>query len=132
MIGHTAAKELYGDLIGIPFKAGGRSKRGIDCAGVASEILRRLGVEVPDDAWTPGAMLRDDWERLGDCYLDAREVGDVIASDPGAIGAATHVSVVVDTKGFLVLTSDKTMGVVASKAYAIHNVLGAYRWRRAT
>jgi cell wall-associated NlpC family hydrolase len=36
------------DLIGIPFKDGGRNKAGYDCWGLVCEVFRRIGIELPD------------------------------------------------------------------------------------
>lgn len=36
------------DLYGIPFKVHGRSKDGLDCWGLAMEVMARYGVELPD------------------------------------------------------------------------------------
>jgi cell wall-associated NlpC family hydrolase len=38
----------YEDLIGLPFKMGGRGPKYWDCYGIFMEINRRLGVDVPD------------------------------------------------------------------------------------
>lgn len=36
------------DLIGIPYKVHGRNADGIDCYGLAIEVLRRYGITLPD------------------------------------------------------------------------------------
>lgn len=36
------------DLIGIPFVDGGRDTAGLDCFGLAMEVFRRYGIELPD------------------------------------------------------------------------------------
>lgn len=36
------------DLVGIPFVDGGRGAAGYDCWGLAMEIFRRRGIELPD------------------------------------------------------------------------------------
>ena len=36
------------DLIGIPFRDGGRGLSGLDCWGLACEVFRRYGIELPD------------------------------------------------------------------------------------
>lgn len=39
----------YNDIIGIPFKDGGRSKQeGFDCWGLALELFRRQGIDLSD------------------------------------------------------------------------------------
>lgn len=39
---------LYEDLLGVPFKDGGRNpKEGLDCYGLAIEVFRRHGIELP-------------------------------------------------------------------------------------
>lgn len=40
---------MISDLIGIPFKDGGRNrKEGLDCWGLACEVYRRYGIKLPD------------------------------------------------------------------------------------
>lgn len=36
------------DLIGVPYKEHGRDKTGLDCYGLAIEVLRRYGKTLPD------------------------------------------------------------------------------------
>lgn len=36
------------DLIGIPYKVHGRDKDGMDCYGVAIEVMKRIGKTLPD------------------------------------------------------------------------------------
>jgi len=38
----------YEDLIGVPFVDGGRDKSGMDCWGLAREMFRRQGIDIPD------------------------------------------------------------------------------------
>jgi len=43
---------VYGDLLGAPFRMGGRDPRtGLDCWGLRREIARRLGVASPEFAY---------------------------------------------------------------------------------
>lgn len=39
---------MYEDLIGIPFKDGGRSKKGFDCYGLVAEIYKRNNIILPE------------------------------------------------------------------------------------
>lgn len=66
----------YADLIGTPFVDGGRDRAtGLDCWGLARELFRRQGVDVPDyhiSAMKTAEIAREmtaeemDWERLGE------------------------------------------------------------------
>lgn len=38
----------YTDLLGIPFERGARGPNSYDCYGLAREMFRRAGIEVPD------------------------------------------------------------------------------------
>jgi predicted phage tail protein len=42
---------VYSDLIGIPWKKGGRDKTGFDCYGLAMEMFRRAGKDLPEYAY---------------------------------------------------------------------------------
>ncbi|MDR3565590.1 MAG: C40 family peptidase [Negativicutes bacterium] len=39
---------LTSDLVGKPFKDGGRGPGAFDCWGLAVEVFRRFGIEIPD------------------------------------------------------------------------------------
>lgn len=38
----------YDDLVGVPFKDGGRDNHGYDCWGLAMELFRRQGIELKE------------------------------------------------------------------------------------
>lgn len=44
----SIAPRLYADLIGKPYRDGARGPDAYDCLGLAMEMARRLGLEVPD------------------------------------------------------------------------------------
>lgn len=45
---HSVDPKLWMDLVGKPFVRGGRGPEGYDCLGLAMEMARRLGKQVPD------------------------------------------------------------------------------------
>lgn len=40
--------DMYEDLIGVPFKYGGRDKSAFDCYGLVAYLLSKDGVNIPD------------------------------------------------------------------------------------
>lgn len=44
----TAETPNFIDLIGVPYKTNGRSKKGFDCYGLAIEVLNRYGKHLDD------------------------------------------------------------------------------------
>lgn len=46
---------LYDDLVGVPWVRDGRDKSGLDCTGLVLEVLKRIGILVPD----PVAIITD-------------------------------------------------------------------------
>lgn len=68
---------LYVDLIGKPFLAGGRGPESFDCVGLALEIARRLGKQVPDFVSSEAELhqqLAGDGAALADCPQIPRPV----------------------------------------------------------
>lgn len=57
----------YADLLGKPFKYGGRGPEEYDCYGIAIELYRRYGITLPDYTST------DDPTRQGELFADGAE-----------------------------------------------------------
>ena len=96
----------YKDLIGTPFIDGGRDKEtGLDCWGLAREMFRRQGIEVPDyhiSAMRTAQIAREmtaeemDWERIAEaeegCLVLIRLDPDVWANHVGIyLGAGKFI-----------------------------------------
>jgi cell wall-associated NlpC family hydrolase len=132
-------RELYADLLGRPYAvAGGDPATGLCCSGVALEVLRRMGRELPEDALplapsaapaalSSAAATGSCWERIGSTRAAARIPGDIVLLDLPS--GEHHVAVAVGNGVFL--SSDERRGVHALRLRAIvGKVLGAYRLRR--
>lgn len=122
------------DLIGIPFVEGGRTLEGLDCAGLAQEVLRRAGFEPPalPSVWVqdPHAAVErwgSAWECIGKAWRSAERVGDIIVSDPGCLGRSVHLSVVVGSRPQRVLTTVIGQSVHATRPCRADEVVGVYR-----
>ena len=129
----------YDDMLGAPFKLGGRSlERGIDCFGLLQEYFRRAGYEIPDpfesyatDAVRvvprAAAMFGDLWEPA-----DGKSVGDVALLRQGREDSGIlHVGILVP--GSRLLHSLKGAGVASTALrHYRHLVLAWYRLRLAS
>jgi len=134
------------DLLAVPFERGGRTMRGMDCAGVAEEINARLGhvergaFHFPIE-WTEersgesfedfmaGAVDRFDY--LGDRTEHARELGDFVVTDPDGKGLGAHITVLVDQLPRTFITVMAGRGNVRPvPERALFNVLSVHRVRR--
>lgn len=123
------------DLLGVAYKAGGRTKAGYDCYGLVIEVLRRFGFDMSD--------LFSDYSKEKSEMLIANEYHCVINKDKlvkkeqaeeGDIllffddrGRACHIGVY--------LTSDKfihcdSLGVRITKFSTYYKKAEVYSWRK--
>lgn len=91
----------YSDLLGIPFKFGGRDRDGMDCWGIVQEVHKRLGNDVHDP-------MCGEWKEVKD---DLR-IGDVLVFGYSGCGAVTHCSVWLG--GGKMLHAMERLGVIVS------------------
>lgn len=123
----------YSDLIGIPFRFGGRSRDGIDCWGLVIEVYRRLGIEVEDiddyGALTPEvvapeleAAVAPAWRQV----VEPFEPYDVLTFDTLDGGAVTHCAVWVGA-GRMLHAIEKLGVILTPLSYMRGRFLGAYR-----
>ena len=69
--------EIFVDLLGKPFVEGARGPAGYDCVGLALEMARRLGKQVPDYVSSEAELHRQlaaDAAALADCPQISRPV----------------------------------------------------------
>lgn len=110
----------YTDMIGKPYERGAWGPDSYGCAGVALEILRRLGRDVGREAFTsPGG---EAWEAIE----EPCQPGDIILSD-GPDGS--HVDVLLDYRRKSVLTALVGLGVSLRNLHSISHRVGAFRLR---
>ena len=119
------------DLIGKPFKLGGRGPDAFDCWGLVREVMQRMrpGLALPD--WASDGIARDDQRAImaGACPVycepvDGMPDGALLVSE-----FAGHIAIVV---GHWVITARRFGGVVALRPrdYAQQLPdLRAYTWR---
>ena len=88
----------YNDLIGVPFKRGGRSKAGMDCFGIVAECCRRAGKPINDpfaelDASIPlEEALAIRRRAINAVEADAPAVGRIAVTEHGGM---SHVGYIV-------------------------------------
>lgn len=95
----------YDDLIGLPFKENGRGPDVYDCYGVAIEVNRRLGKEIPDYAILVAQVVEVIQQEVDNhkhefMRVSKPEPGDIvlIRSEPGS---GDHFGVIVGRSVFL-------------------------------
>lgn len=124
----------YKDLLGIPFKYGGRDKAGMDCYGVVIEFFRQRGIQIEDPctysekfatrSYDAFEIHRTDrWQEVVGAYQE----GDVLLFSEGGCGVGTHCAVYLE--GDRLLHSLEKIGVVISHLrHYKRRLLKAYRW----
>lgn len=132
------------DLIGIPFRLGGRyqpgaprgreAERGLDCWGLVMECFRRRGLTVPDPFTSDVAvMAAKDWilaKLTGWVRVSEPAAGLVVELVPGD-GVPAHVGYCLDAQRFLHVGDDGA-GVIVSRldrAPWVDRIVGFYDYR---
>ena len=90
----------YSDLIGIPYKDGGRDRNGADCYGIAIMAAERAGYALPDVAYTSHDL------GLSEEYAPTLPVHRIDAPREGAIiemetGGELHIGIAINGKEFI-------------------------------
>lgn len=130
---------IYNDLVGVPFREGGRDLRALDCWGLVLECYRRQGIVLNDpfaeetqasvktqqhltaDQWIAARF--DHWEKT-----DEPSCGRVVAFRD-VDGFAVHVGVLISADKFL--HAMKATGVVISSLNRdpwCHRMIGVYAY----
>ncbi len=108
-------KIKFGDLVGLPYEAGGSSLSGCDCVGVGALALHRMDAPLEPgdlplteaDLWASLQALSNDsaespWMLVGTTTDAARLLGDIVLSETSD---GSHVGVLVDESRRIVLTA---------------------------
>lgn len=98
---------IAAELVGIPYKDGGRDREGLDCYGLVLLFMRELGIELPDweyeRDWAKqgGNLLIENYheyaEQIGRAYMVP---GDVIMFENHP-GVANHLGVFLGAGKFI-------------------------------
>ena len=95
----------YDDLIGSPFKDGGRTAEGLDCWGLAKECFKRQGIAVQDYDISAMATVRIDQELRSNQTtwqeIDSPVIGCLVLINISCQGFANHVGIYVGNGRFI-------------------------------
>lgn len=124
----------YDDLVGTPFKYGGRGRDALDCWGVVIEIYRRLGIGIEDVAAYDAVLATEtnpvfDTARTSAWHAVAPpfQPYDVLLFAAGCCGkAATHCAVWLGD-GRMLHAIDKAGVTVARWRHFARKFITAYR-----
>lgn len=110
-------------LLGVPYRYGGKDKRGFDCAGLTQYVFKNVEIALPPTA--------DSQSRIGiEIKLDQVTPGDLLYFKRSKLGRVFHVSMVVanDSDGIKVIHSTSTgvtMDNISKSKYWSSKVIGA-------
>jgi len=128
---------MFDDLVGTPFKDGGKDRTCFDCWGLVCYIYLLRGMELPHYAISAydSTKVHDQidkarvsWQQVD---LERARIPDALLFrlDPSHRSLTTHVGVLLDS-GRFILCLAKT-GVIISRLaepFYSQSLVGAYRW----
>ena len=123
----------YDDLIGIPFRDGGRDMTGLDCWGLVRIIYDRIGIDLPDyriaaadELAVHEEMLEQEprWRRL-----ERPEAGAVVLIANGETGRANHVGVYIGDGRMIHAYAYSGVAISHTRRWAAH-IIGYYKPRK--
>lgn len=128
----------YSDIVGTPFKYGGRTTAGIDCYGVVLEFYKRKGIELTDPEKHREIALsgnKADDSVLADYTVTWQEItngsyqeGDVLVVESGMCKAGVHCGVYLQGDRFLHAT-EKYGVIISPLRHYKEKITKAYRWQ---
>lgn len=104
-------KEIARQFLGIPYKHGGRDRKGLDCLGLAHLFYKTLGIQLPTDDGQPYTTdwYKSDPERFLRGLLQVGKAVNINTEPLKPLdlvyfrvgGAVTHAGVMIDRVSFL-------------------------------
>ena len=105
-MGQSKYEQIARQFLGIPYRHGGRDRKGLDCLGLVHLFYRELGIKVPDNDGQPYAndWYKKDPERLLRGLLQVGKPVNLPAEPLQPLdlvyfrmgGAITHAGVMID------------------------------------
>jgi cell wall-associated NlpC family hydrolase len=118
------------DLIGVPFKERGRDKNGMDCLGLAIEVLKREGIKLDDvfyedmEESTKKRLMETLEASVPNTKLERPEKNCVIEFN--ILGRPSHIGIYIGDGEFI--HASRQFGVAIDKLYRWKSrVKGYYR-----
>lgn len=123
----------FKDLIGVPFKKHGRDKQGMDCYGLAMEVYRRRGIEMPEFAYS--TIERTFVHGLITGNMDS-VVDPILKPEPYCLLSIMirppylhHIGVVLENTEYFIHVMEKRNVVIERVELWRHRIKGFYRWK---
>jgi probable lipoprotein NlpC len=120
-MGQSKYEQIARQFLGIPYRHGGRDRKGLDCLGLVHLFYRELGIKVPDNDGQPYAndWYKKDPERLLRGLLQVGKPVDLPAEPLQPLdlvyfrmgGAITHAGVMIDHRSFLHVLTRQTVQI---------------------
>ncbi|HHT06174.1 MAG TPA: C40 family peptidase [Hydrogenispora sp.] len=120
-MGQSKYEQIARQFLGIPYRHGGRDRKGLDCLGLVHLFYRELGIKVPDNDGQPYAndWYKKDPERLLRGLLQVGKPVNLPAEPLQPLdlvyfrmgGAITHAGVMIDHRSFLHVLTRQTVQI---------------------
>lgn len=120
-MGQSKYEQIARQFLGIPYRHGGRDRKGLDCLGLVHLFYRELGIKVPDNDGQPYAndWYKKDPERLLRGLLQVGKPVNLPAEPLQPLdlvyfrmgGAITHAGVMIDHHSFLHVLTRQTVQI---------------------
>ena len=120
-MGQSKYEQIARQFLGIPYRHGGRDRKGLDCLGLVHLFYRELGIKVPDNDGQPYAndWYKKDPERLLRVLLQFGKPVNLPAEPLQPLdlvyfrmgGAITHAGVMIDHRSFLHVLTRQTVQI---------------------
>ena len=120
-MGQSKYEQIARQFLGIPYRHGGRDRKGLDCLGLVHLFYQELGIKVPDNDGQPYAndWYKKDPERLLRGLLQVGKPVNLPAEPLQPLdlvyfrmgGAITHAGVMIDHRSFLHVLTRQTVQI---------------------
>lgn len=126
-------KKIYEDLVGIPFKCGGRDTIALDCYGLAMLLYERLGIKLPEFGASEDFSIISQLIKEGEVYFEKLEKPEPFCLVAFVIRNpyVSHIGIVLEDCNYFIHTMAKRSTAIErlDDLSWSHRIKGFYKWK---